>query len=354
MIAISGGVDSSVAALLIKEQGYRAAGVTLRLFNNEDIGISRENTCCSLEDVADARSVAGYLSIPYYVYNFTGRFKQEVIDRFVAAYLAGETPNPCIDCNRYIKFSHLFDRARQLYFDYVATGHYSIIERDSGTGRYLLKQAADRTKDQSYVLYSMTQDQLARTKFPLGSLTKQKVREIAEQNGFINARKRDSQDICFVPDGDYAAFIRRFTGKTFATGDFVDKSGRRLGTHKGILHYTIGQRKGLGIASPDGLPFYVCDILPAENRVVLGHEEDLYAKNLTAHQINLIATDKIAAPMKVMAKIRYRQQAQPATVIQTDEDRLRVAFDSPQRAITKGQSVVLYADDYVVGGGIIC
>lgn len=353
MVAMSGGVDSSVAALLVKNQGYEAAGVTLRLFNNEDIGQPRENTCCSLDDVVDARSVAAELSMPYYVYNFTDRFNENVIRRFVDAYISGATPNPCIDCNRYIKFEHLIHRAQQLYFDYVATGHYAIIEKDTSTGRFLLKRAVDKTKDQSYVLYSLTQKQLSMTLFPLGSLKKSEVREIAQANGFVNAKKHDSQDICFVPDGDYAGFIERHTGKSFDEGDFVGTSGEKLGTHKGIIRYTIGQRRGLGIASPDGSPLYVCGILPRENKVVLGTHADLYSKSFAAREINLISTDKIPAPVKVSAKIRYRQEAQPATVVQTGDDSLSIEFDSPQRAITKGQSVVLYDGEYVVGGGVI-
>lgn len=256
MIAMSGGVDSSVAAFLIKQQGYDPTGITLKLFNNEDIGISREKTCCSLEDVEDARSVAYRLGIPYYVYNFTDRFKNNVIDRFINAYMSGLTPNPCIDCNRYIKFEQLMLRAMQLDFDFVVTGHYAIIENDAASGRYLLKKAVDETKDQSYVLYTMTQKQLAMTLFPLGHLRKSEVRRIAESNGFINARKHDSQDICFVRDGDYAGFIEGYTGQSFASGSFVNKNGNVLGTHNGIIRYTIGQRKGLGISSSE--PMYVC------------------------------------------------------------------------------------------------
>ncbi len=348
---MSGGVDSSVAAFLIKQQGYDPTGITLKLFNNEDIGISREKTCCSLEDVEDARSVAYRLGIPYYVYNFTDRFKNNVIDRFINAYMSGLTPNPCIDCNRYIKFEQLMLRAMQLDFDFVVTGHYAIIENDAASGRYLLKKAVDETKDQSYVLYTMTQKQLAMTLFPLGHLRKSEVRRIAESNGFINARKHDSQDICFVRDGDYAGFIEGYTGQSFASGSFVNKNGNVLGTHNGIIRYTIGQRKGLGISSSE--PMYVCDILPEDNQVVLGNEKELYSKALIAIQINLISCNRIDSLLKVKAKIRYRQKEQSATVEQLGEDTLRIEFDTPQRAITKGQSVVLYDGDYVIGGGII-
>jgi len=351
LIAMSGGVDSSVAAFLIKQQEYDSTGVTLKLFNNEDIGISREKTCCSLEDVEDARSVAYRLGIPYYVYNFTDRFKDNVIDRFINAYMSGSTPNPCIDCNRYIKFEQLMLRAMQLDFDFVVTGHYAIIENDAASGRYLLKKAADETKDQSYVLYTMTQKQLAMTLFPLGNLRKSEVRRIAESNGFINAHKHDSQDICFVRDGDYAGFIEQYTGQSFASGSFVNKNGNVLGTHNGIIRYTIGQRKGLGISSSE--PMYICDILPEDNKIVLGNEQELYSKTLTATQINLISYDRINSPLRVKAKIRYRHKEQCATVEQLGEDQIHVEFDIPQRAITKGQSVVLYDGDYVIGGGII-
>ncbi|MDD4688448.1 MAG: tRNA 2-thiouridine(34) synthase MnmA [Eubacteriales bacterium] len=351
LIAMSGGVDSSVAAFLMKQQGYDLTGITLKLFNNEDVEISREKSCCSLEDVEDARSVAYRLGIPYYVYNFTDQFKNNVIDRFINSYMNGSTPNPCIDCNRYIKFEHLMLRAMQLDFDFVVTGHYAIIENDATSGRYLLKKAEDETKDQSYVLYSMTQKQLAMTLFPLGNLRKSEVRYIAESNGFINANKRDSQDICFVRDGDYAGFIEQYTGQKFASGDFVNKNGNILGTHKGIIRYTIGQRKGLGISSSE--PMYVCDILPEDNQVILGNERELYSKSLIAKQINLIPFDRIDSKIKVKAKIRYGQKEQSAMVEQLDEDTLRIEFDTPQRAITKGQSVVLYDGDYVIGGGII-
>lgn len=351
MIAMSGGVDSSVAAFLIKQQGYDTTGITLKLFSNEDIGISREKTCCSLEDVEDARSVAYRLGIPYYVYNFTDRFKENVIDRFINAYMSGSTPNPCIDCNRYIKFEQLLLRAIQLDFDYLVTGHYAIIEKDAATGRYFLKKAADETKDQSYFLYSLTKNQLAMILFPLGHLSKSEVRRLAESNGFINAHKHDSQDICFVRNGDYAGFIEQYTGRSFAPGSFVSKNGEVLGTHNGIIRYTIGQRKGLGISASE--PMYVCDILPEYNRVVLGNERELYSKAVIATQINLIPYDRIESSLRAKAKIRYRHKEESATVEQIDEDTLHIEFDIPQRAISKGQSVVLYDGDYVIGGGII-
>lgn len=351
IIAMSGGVDSSVAALLVQQMGYEAMGATLRLYDNEDAGIPREKTCCSLDDVNDARSVCARLGIPFYVFNFKDSFRREVMDRFVCAYERGETPNPCIDCNRYIKFAKLMERAREIGFPYVATGHYAQVEQDPDTGRWLLKKGLDASKDQSYVLYSLTQWELSRLLLPLGGLTKERVRELAEENGFVNARKHDSQDICFVPDGDYAAFIRRYGGKDFSPGDFVGTAGEIYGQHKGIIHYTVGQRKGLGLSFPQ--PMYVCGIDPENNRVILGEHEKLFSAELIARDINLISRETIEEPMRVRAKVRYRQQEQPATVVQTGPDELKITFDQPQRAITKGQAVVLYDGDTVVGGGTI-
>lgn len=351
LIAMSGGVDSSVAAYLMKEQGYSCMGVTMKLFHNEDIGLSREHTCCSLEDVEDARSVAYQLNIPYYVFNFTDRFRECVIDKFVSAYENGITPNPCIDCNRYLKFDKLFHRAKELDYDYVVTGHYARVEYDSLSNRYLLKKALDFDKDQSYVLYAMTQEQLAHTLFPLGKLTKPEVRKIAEQCGFVNSKKHDSQDICFVTNGKYADFIEKYTNKTYTEGDFVDLSGNILGRHQGVIHYTIGQRKGLNIST--GVPMYVCDINPNNNTVVLGTDNQLYTKKLIAKDINMISVPYLKEPIRLKVKVRYRHPEQWATVTQTDNDTLKIEFDNPQRAITKGQAVVLYDEDVVVGGGTI-
>ena len=351
MIAMSGGVDSSVAAYLMKEHGYSCMGVTMKLFHNDDIGIPREYSCCSMDDVEDARSVAYTLGIPYHVFNFSDRFKENVIERFVAAYERGMTPNPCIDCNRYLKFSKLYSRAEELDYDCVATGHYARIEHDAVSGRYLLKKAADSDKDQSYVLYMLTQKQLAHTKLPLGGLTKQEVRKIAETQGFINARKHDSQDICFVQNGNYADFIEKHTGKRYPDGNFIDCSGKILGRHRGIIRYTVGQRKGIGLSFPE--PMYVCAINPSDNTVTLGKEPELYTRTLTAKNINLIAVSGIEKTLRLKAKIRYRQAEQQAEVIQTDADTLRIEFDEPQRAVTKGQAVVLYDGDTVVGGGTI-
>ncbi len=346
--AMSGGVDSSVAAYLMKEKGFDTIGVTLRLFDNEDAGIN-DKTCCSLEDVEDAKSVAMRLGIKHYTFNFRDDFADTVIARFIDAYENGRTPNPCIDCNRFIKFRRLMERAKQLDYDHVATGHYARVEKCGD--RFLLKKGIDADKDQSYVLYCLTKEQLRHIILPLGTLEKSEVREIAEAQGFVNAKKRDSQDICFVPDGDYAGFIERYAQKTYPCGAFTDMEGNVLGEHKGIIRYTIGQRKGLGLALPK--PMYVCRTDLESNTVILGDNSDLFSTELEAEDINLTACDSIETPIRVSAKIRYSQKEQPATAVQTDEDRIKVVFDEPQRAVTPGQAVVLYDGDTVIGGGVI-
>lgn len=350
LIAMSGGVDSSVAAYLCVKQGYDCIGATMKLYDNEDIVIEKEKSCCSLSDIEDARSVAIRLGFPYYVFNFKGEFEDKVINNFVENYLEGKTPNPCIECNRSLKFKKMMTRAKELGIDFVVTGHYVRRAYDENTGRYLLKKAVDNLKDQSYVLYSLTQEELKHTLFPLGEYTKSEIREIASSQGFLNAEKSDSQDICFVPDGNYSAFIEKRLGSPCKEGNFVDKDGNILGTHKGIIRYTIGQRKGLGIAL--GKPVFVNDIRPETNEVVLGDEKELYKKSLVADNINLISVESIDKPIKLKAKIRYSKAEQPATVYQK-EDKLFVEFDEPQRAITKGQAVVLYDGETVVGGGTI-
>ena len=351
LVAMSGGVDSSVAAYLLQQQGYACIGVTMRLYENETAGIPRGHTCCSLDDVEDARAVAYDLGMPYYVLNFTEEFDEKVIRKFVQVYQNGGTPNPCIDCNRYLKFDHLLNRARELGCDYIATGHYVQRWQDEN-GRWGLRKNDDPGKDQSYVLYSLTQDQLAHTLFPLGGMHKDAVRAIAEEQGLCNARKHDSQDICFVPDGDYASFIRSFTGRDYPRGEFVDKSGNVLGEHRGLIDYTVGQRKGLGIAL--GEPKYVTALMPKENRVVLGSNEDLMGRELDAKNFNFIAFDTPPAEFRASARVRYRQAEQPATVRVTGENTVHITFDEPQRAITKGQAVVVYDGDVVIGGGEIC
>lgn len=349
MIGMSGGVDSSVAAFLLQKESLEVIGATMKLYNNEDIDFVSEKTCCSLDDVLDAKSVCARLGIRHYTLNMTDDFKKEVIERFISAYQNGFTPNPCIDCNRYMKFSKMLHKAQELDIDYVATGHYARIEKQGD--RYILKKAVDLSKDQSYVLYSLTQEQLRVTKFPLGNYTKRQVREIAEENGFVNARKHESQDICFVPDGDYSKFIEYYTGKTYPCGDFVDMNGKRLGEHKGIIRYTIGQRRGLGLALPASM--YVVEKDVDNNKVILGFNDDLFKKEVNVKNISFTACEGLDKPERLCAKIRYNQKEQPATVTQTDENHFTIVFDEPQRAITKGQAAVLYDGDTVVGGGTI-
>jgi tRNA-specific 2-thiouridylase len=350
MLAMSGGVDSSVALLLLKEK-YDVVGVTLKLFENETIGCKSSKTCCSLSDVEDAKSVAARCGVDHYTFNFKEIFKDTVIKNFTEAYLRGETPNPCIDCNRYVKFDEMLRRAVALECDYLATGHYARIEKDEKIGRYLLKKALDETKDQSYVLYNLTQDQLSKILFPMGEMRKTEARELADSNELVNANKPDSQDICFVPDGDYAKFIEEYTGVKQKEGNFVDFRGNILGKHKGISHYTIGQRKGLGIAL--GKPVYVVGINPEDNTVILGDESELMNTTLIAKDVNLISIEKLDQPIRCKARTRYKQIEQPCTISQNDDGTVTVIFDEPQRAFTPGQAVVFYDDDIVIGGGTI-
>lgn len=306
LIAMSGGVDSSLAAKLMKDKGFDCIGCTMKLYHNEDAGIESSRTCCSLDDVEDARSVAYKLGMPFYVFNFTDAFRDTVIRKFIESYENGITPNPCIDCNRYMKFDKLYERAKTLGCDYIVTGHYARIEEENG--KFVLKKALDETKDQSYVLYSMTQDQLVHTMFPLGSMQKTEVRAIAEESGFVNADKPDSQDICFVPNGDYASVIELQTGKESAEGNFVDKQGNNLGRHKGVIHYTIGQRKGLGVSSTE--PLYVCNICPKDGNVVLGSNDDLFSREADVSDFNWISGEVPGSEFRCKAKIRYRQPEQ--------------------------------------------
>lgn len=350
LIAMSGGVDSSVAAYLTQSQGFECIGCTMKLYHNEDAGVSKNHTCCSLDDIEDARSVARKLKMPYYVFNFSDDFKEKIIDKFVDSYLHGKTPNPCIDCNRYMKFDKLFERAKILGCNYIVTGHYARIEYENG--KYVLKKALDNFKDQSYVLYSLTQKQIAHVIFPLGGFhNKDEVRELAKEQGFINFDKHDSQDICFVPNGDYAKVIELHSGEKQQQGNFVDTNGNILGKHKGIIHYTIGQRKGLGLALPE--PHFVCTMNVNDNTVVLGKAEDLYARALLANDFNWISGDTPNGEIRCKAKIRYGQIEQPALARVLESGCVRVVFDEPQRAITPGQAVVLYDGDIVLGGGVI-
>ena len=349
LIAMSGGVDSSVAAKLMKDNGYDCVGCTMKLHGNDVESEVDSHTCCTLEDVEDARSVAFGLDIPYYVFNFSDGFKEKVIDKFAASYEQGKTPNPCIDCNHYLKFEKLLMRAHELSCDYLVTGHYAQIEYDGK--KYLLKKAADETKDQSYVLYLLTQEQLAHTLFPLGGMTKKQVRELAAQHGFVNAEKAESQDICFVPDGDYPSFIRAYTGKEYPEGAFVDTNGAVVGTHHGIINYTVGQRKGLGIAL--GKPVYVQKIDAASNTVTVCEQQDLYSSTLIAGDFNWIAGCAPQTACACKAKVRYRQQEKAATAVLLEDGTVKVVFDEPLSAIALGQAVVLYDGDVVLGGGTI-
>lgn len=347
IIAMSGGVDSAVAAYFMKQRGFECIGATMKLYDGDDDSTKVEKTCCSLDDIEDARAVANRLGFPYYVFNFKGEFKEKVIDKFVNSYLNGFTPNPCIDCNRYLKFEKLMDRMKELEFDYVVTGHYADIEERDG--RYYLKKGSDLSKDQSYVLYSLTQEQLAHTLFPNGSYSKAEIRGIAEREGFLNAHKKDSQDICFVPDGDYASFIEKYTGKVSGEGNFTDIDGKVIGKHSGIIRYTVGQRKGLGVAF--GKPVYVISKNIKENTVVLGDESELFTKKLYADDFNWIypETDDV---IECKAKTRYNMKEQPCKAYK-ENGRVAVEFDSPVRAVTSGQAVVLYDGEYVIGGGTI-
>ena len=350
LIAMSGGVDSSVAAWLMQRDGFDCTGITMRLTRNEAVDTEGLHTCCSERDIEDAAEVAYAMDIPYEVLDFTADFQEKIIDKFIRVYEAGGTPNPCIDCNKYMKFDHLLRWAEAHGLDYVVTGHYARVEQDEATGRWLLKKGLDEGKDQSYVLYNLTQEQLAHVRLPLGGLHKREVRAIAEEQGFVNARKHDSQDICFVPDGDYARFMEDFTGKHYPAGDFLDESGRVVGTHNGAVRYTIGQRKGLGLAM--GAPVYVCGKDMQANTVTVGPEEMLFDRIVYADEVNWIAIPELTGPLRVTARTRYHQVEQAATVYPA-ECGFRLEFDQPQRAPTPGQAVVLYQGDTVLGGGTI-
>lgn len=341
LIAMSGGVDSAVAALMIKNMGHECLG-----------GIMHLHDCGETESsIADAGKIADRLGFALEVFDFREDFKEKVIGNFIKSYENGATPNPCIDCNRYFKFAGLLLECDRLGFDFLATGHYAQIEYSEQRGRYLLKRAADPQKDQSYVLYSLTQPQLSRVIFPLGGYSKPEIRALAEENGFVNANKKDSQDICFVPDGDYVKVIKERTDKNYPEGDFVTTDGRVLGRHKGIIGYTIGQRRGLGLALP--APMYVCGKDTENNRVILCSNEELFKGEINVCDMNYIMFDSPVEPFRAAVKIRYNQQATPATVIPTGENSAKIVFDTPQRAPAKGQAAVMYDGDYVIGGGTI-
>ena len=340
LIGMSGGVDSSVAAFLLQQEDFDCVGCTMKLW----CGNAQDNT-------ADAKSVADRMGIPFHVFDHQEEFHSHVIGDFIRSYESGRTPNPCIQCNKHLKFGAMLEKALELGCRYIATGHYAQIRQDPETGQYLLYKAADRAKDQTYFLYCLTQHQLKHAKFPLGGLTKEEARQIAENQGFVTARKKDSQDICFVPDGDYVSFMKEYTGKTYPQGSYLDLSGKEVGTHQGAVCYTLGQRKGLGIAL--GSPAYVIAKDMRKNTVTVGPDEALFHNALRAADFNWIPFPSLTTPIRVTAKIRHSQHEQAATVYPEENGFVKVVFDQPQRAITPGQAVVLYQGDLVAGGGTI-
>lgn len=351
VVGMSGGVDSSVAAYLLKEQGYDVIGVTMQIWQDETPLQQEENGgCCGLSAVDDARRVAEQLDIPYYVMNFKQEFKAKVMDYFVAEYCAGRTPNPCIACNRYVKWEALLKRSLDIGADYIATGHYARIEQLPG-GRYSLKRAATDTKDQTYALYNLTQEQLAHTLMPVGAYEKTEIRAIAERIGLKVANKPDSQEICFVPDNDYAGFIERSIEQKLPEGNFVSPEGKVLGRHRGIIHYTVGQRKGLNLAL--GYPAFVLEIRPKTNEVVIGNGTQVFSEIVYADRLNWMIREEIEDGMSVMGKIRYNHKGASCRLYKREANRLECIFDEPQRAVTPGQALVLYDGDYVLGGGTI-
>lgn len=351
VVGMSGGVDSSVAAYLLKEQGYDVIGVTMQIWQDESQEQIEDNGgCCGITAVDDARRVAMQLDIPYYVMNFKNEFKKNVIDYFTDEYIHGRTPNPCIACNRHVKWESLLKRSLEIGADCIATGHYARIAQLEN-GRYAIRNSVTAKKDQTYALYNLTQEQLSHTLMPVGDYNKDEIRAIAEKIGIQVAHKPDSMEICFVPDNDYAGFITRETGYVSRPGNFVDLHGNILGTHKGIIHYTVGQRKGLGLAM--GHPVFVVAIRPETNEVVIGENDDVFSTKLYANNINLMSVDKIEEPIRARAKIRYSHEGVDCTIRMADDGLLECVFDEKQRAVTPGQALVIYDGDYVLGGGTI-
>ena len=351
MIAMSGGVDSSVAALLMKRAGYDCAGVTMRLYHDPGMERSSRKSCCSDTDEDDAACVCWQLGIPFESLCCTREFEKTVIQNFIREYEAGRTPNPCIVCNRSLKFDLLLSSALEKGFDCLVTGHYARITADPETGRRQLRKALDGSKDQSYVLYMLSQEQLAHLQFPLGELSKTDTRAIAEEAGLVTAAKHESQDICFVPDGDYAAFLEKRTGRCPPAGEILDPEGRVIGHHRGAVRYTIGQRRGLGVAAEQ--PLYVVAKDMERHTVTVGPESALYSRELTASDFNWLSVPEPDSPIHVMARTRYRQPENPAVLTSLGGSRVRIVFDQPQRAVTPGQAVVVYDGDLVLGGGTI-
>ncbi len=351
VVGMSGGVDSSVCAYLLKEQGYDVIGVTMQIWQDDDrCDIKDDGACCGLSAVNDARRVAEQIGIPYYVMNFKKEFKDNVMDYFVDEYINGRTPNPCIACNRYVKWEALLKRSLDIGADYIATGHYSRVEK-LPNGRYSIKKSITDAKDQTYALYNLTQEQLSHTLMPVGSYTKDQIREIAQKIGLNVASKPDSQDICFVPDNDYAGYLEKFAGVEPEEGNFVTKDGTVIGRHKGIIHYTIGQRKGLGLSM--GHPVFVVAIRPETNEVVIGENEDLFTRRIVVNNFNFMSVDDIDSEVRLVGKIRYSHKGAPCVVKKIDNGLVECMFDEPQRAPTPGQALVLYDGDYVFGGGTI-
>ncbi|MDE7287177.1 MAG: tRNA 2-thiouridine(34) synthase MnmA, partial [Lachnospiraceae bacterium] len=347
----SGGVDSSVAAFLLKEKGYEVIGVTMQIWQEEDPASVEENGgCCGISAVEDARRVAQMLDIPYYVMNFRREFQKNVVDYFISEYLAGRTPNPCIACNRYVKWESLLARSMEIGADYIATGHYARVEKLKN-GRYAVRNSVTAQKDQTYALYNLTQFQLSHTLMPAGEYTKEEIREIARQNCLPVASKPDSQDICFVPDGDYAGFIKQTVPDQIpGPGNFVSEQGEILGIHKGMIHYTVGQRKGLGLSM--GHPVFVSEIRPKENEVVIS-DHDVFCTELDCSNVNFMGMEDLKVPRRMWAKVRYAHKGEWCTACQTKEGEIHVEFEKPVRAITPGQAVVFYDGEYVMGGGTI-